>query len=178
MASFQPPPLCRFPAPTGRRSADVAAVVAWRRHVLAFLATNPAAQALTEATRAELRRRELPDLTGDPTRAYERIQDWRNNFANWCALVNDLIHDPDSHEWIPDPSECAAMSAFLDPGDGRPRCEYCLEAPHQGQPPHGWRCPLLDRWEHPSRPPNPGFSTTFKTAAARVLRKLQRRPTH
>jgi hypothetical protein len=115
----------RFPAPTGDRRVDVAAVVAWRRHVLEFFAGDAAAPWLTDRLRDEFARRELPDTTGDPAAAYDRIRRWREGIKNYCALIWDVIHtDPDA---IAPPEVLHTLTRLLDPIDVGDRCEHCLE---------------------------------------------------
>lgn len=98
----------------------------------------------TELVRKEFRSRDLPDTTGNPAEAYERILRWRDSFLNYCEKAWDLF--PLDDEMPPSLRECATLAKFLQPDDGCDRCDQCLGAPHHLGP-----CPLF----HPDWPPIP-----------------------
>lgn len=114
----------RFPAPTGDRRVDVAAVVAWRRRVLDFFASGATAPWLTDRLRDEFARHELPDTTGEPAAVYDALRRWREGVASYCELVWDrAVVDPDTA-----PIEVlGTIVRLLDPPDVRDRCKHCLE---------------------------------------------------
>lgn len=115
----------RFPAPTGDRRVDVAAVVAWRRRVLEFFASGATAPWLTDRLRHEFVRRKPPDTAGEPAEVYDALRRWREGVASYCALAWDLVHDdPDA---IAPLDVLHTLSRLLDPSDVGERCEQCLE---------------------------------------------------
>jgi hypothetical protein len=135
------PAQCRFPAPTGDRRVDVAAVVAWRGRVLDFFASGATAPWLTERLREEFRGRELPDTAGDPAAAYDRIRRWREGVASYCELIWDLAIVPPS---VAPQDVLNNLARLLDPVDVGARCKHCLEKVSH---PHG-----VCTWANPTWP--------------------------
>ncbi len=141
-------PQPRFPAPTGDRSADVAAVVAWHRHVLEVVASDVDADGSEEARR-QLQWRVLPNVTGDPAAAYDRLLRWRNEFISWYDRGLDVIWLED-HDHRPTLAGWRVLHKFFGPLDEQ-RCDICLETDHNEY------CPRVPVWYPelcgPGRPP-------------------------
>lgn len=132
------PPQCRFPVPTGDHGVDVAEILAWHRHVLEFIASE-AGQSVSEDARLHVQVRGLPDVSGAPAAAHDRILRWRDNLINWYVIGLDLIWIEPSDD-MPTLAGWGWLSKFLRPIDAELRCDRCLETDHIED------CPLVEVW--------------------------------
>jgi hypothetical protein len=129
-------PWFEFPLPMGDPAADVAAIHAWHRHLIASFDVGAPPVALSLRAQAAFRDRALPSLAGDPRMVYAALLHWRAALLDWVADVWDVIGEP-----ALDVFECRELERLLQPRL-RGACMWCLTVHPPAPAGHG--CPVLD----------------------------------